>query len=133
MKKCNNFFTRNKTTKQLAFLIISSTPSLEKYCTHFKPLFLAKSAYFHVFHISTLFIISYYIWVSAQPMYSPIAIVVYIHQDSFHILFYHHKYVKYTQCFRMCYGKNNMHVNSNHLNTFIVLSTLKTIMCVIQA
>ena len=33
--------------KQLAFLIVSSTPSLKKFCTYFKLLILAESTYFH--------------------------------------------------------------------------------------
>ena len=36
-----NYLQKNTIMKQLAFLIVSSTPS-EKYCTNFKPLFLAK-------------------------------------------------------------------------------------------
>ena len=43
LRKCNLLFIGSKITKQLAFLIISSTPFLE----NIKPLFPAKSAYFH--------------------------------------------------------------------------------------
>ena len=42
-------FTWNKFMKQLAILITSSTPSLKKDCTDFKPLVLAKLVYFHRF------------------------------------------------------------------------------------
>jgi hypothetical protein len=45
--KCNKLLTRNKITKQRAFLIISSTPSLKNYDTNFKPLFLVELANFH--------------------------------------------------------------------------------------
>ena len=48
LKKSNLFFTRNKFTKQLAFLIIpSSSPSLRCFAQIFKPLVLAESPYFH--------------------------------------------------------------------------------------
>ena len=43
-------YTRNYETK-LTFLIISSTPSLKKYRTNFKPLFLAGSTYFARFSV----------------------------------------------------------------------------------
>ena len=33
--------------KQLAFLIVSSTPSLKNIAQYFKPLVLAESPYFH--------------------------------------------------------------------------------------
>ena len=48
-KKCYKSFTKNEITKQLAFLIISSSPSRhEKYCTTFQqPLVVAESPYFH--------------------------------------------------------------------------------------
>ena len=40
--------------KQLAFIIISSTPSFENSCTNFKPLYLTEPPCFHLFLISTL-------------------------------------------------------------------------------
>ena len=45
--KCNSLFVGNQNTKQLAFLTISSTPSLKNIRTNFNPLLLAESAYAH--------------------------------------------------------------------------------------
>jgi hypothetical protein len=49
VRKCNYLFTNNKITKQLAFLIISSSPSLKNIIQNFKPLVLVESIYFHHF------------------------------------------------------------------------------------
>ena len=52
---CNLLFTVNEITKQLAFLTVSSSPSLKKIAQILKPLILAKSPYFHglwYFHLN---------------------------------------------------------------------------------
>lgn len=51
---CTYLITMNNIIKQLEFIIITSTPSLKKYHTNFKPSFMAKLAFFHRFLFSTL-------------------------------------------------------------------------------
>ena len=59
LKKCNQSFTRNKNTKQHAFLIISSSSSLKNIAQNFKPLVLAAriSSFYTALGISTLVVI----------------------------------------------------------------------------
>ena len=47
LKKCNQLYTWNKNTKQIAFLIISSTPSLKNISQSSSHSFWPKLAYFH--------------------------------------------------------------------------------------
>ena len=62
-EQASNYFKGNEIMKQLAFLVVSSTPSLRIYCTNSSHLFLgAKYAYFHHFPFSplnTLHIVSF--------------------------------------------------------------------------
>jgi len=55
LEKCNELFTRYKITKQLAFLIVSSIPSLKNIAQISSLLFFWLNQFiFTVFHISTL-------------------------------------------------------------------------------